>query len=390
LKTKVAFVVQRYGIQVNGGAELHCRWIAEQMQDFWQVNVLTTCALDYLSWENYYPEGVEKINGVIVHRFPVSKPRDIREFNRLSEKIFNAPHSYKDEIAWMEAQGPNSPELLRYLRTKNHYYDVFIFFTYLYATTFWGLPIVENKALLVPTAHDEPPIFLDIFKDFFKRPKGFIFNTLEEKRFLVSLFHISCHYSDVIGVGINFDFSKARKIIFSPALPKRYIVYVGRIEEAKGCKQLFEYWSKYKQSQISDLKLVLVGKPQMKIPERNDIISLGFLSEDEKHAVISKSTCLIVPSFFESLSMTLLEAWLNKKPVLVNGRCIVLKNQCRRSNGGLWYENYGEFKACLNLLLKDEKLNRVLGLNGNRFVNFEYDWDVIKKKYLSLVNSVKV
>jgi glycosyltransferase involved in cell wall biosynthesis len=92
-----------------------------------------------------------------------------------------------------------------------------------------------------------------------------------------------------------------------------------------------------------------------------------------------------MPSKYESLSMVLLEAWHCKKPVLVNGQCEVLKGQCRRSNAGLWYENYEEFSACLNLLLTDGHLRELLGNNGRKFVDMYYSWEIIEKKYLNLI-----
>ncbi len=383
--TRVAFVVQRYGLEVNGGAELHCRWIAELMRDVWDVEVVSTCALEYMTWENYYPEGQDQINGVLVHRFPVNKPRDVTKFNELCEKVFWNPHSREDGINWMKAQGPQSPKLIEYLNDNKKHFDAFIFFTYLYWTTFWGLPLVADKAFLVPTAHDEPPIYLSIFKELFSKPRGFIFNSPEEKDFLVNRFHIDCTYSDVVGVGIQFDVSILKKKSSELKLPRNYVIYVGRVDESKGCKELFEFWKAYKKKDESDLKLVLVGRSQMEIPKRDDIIPLGFLGEEDKFAAISNSRCLIMPSPFESLSMVIMEAWLCNRPVLVNGRCAVLKGQCRRGNGGLWYENFQEFEACLNFILTDENLAKRMAACGKKYTEENYNWDGIKSKYIRLV-----
>jgi len=383
--TRVAFVVQRYGLEVNGGAELHCRWIAELMRDDWDVEVMTTCALDYMTWTNHYPEGEEQVNDILVHRFPVSKPRDVARFNKLCEKVFWNPHSREDEINWMKEQGPNVPKLIEYIHNNEKEFDAFIFFTYLYGTTFWGLPLVADKAFLVPTAHDEPPIYLSIFQELFSKPKGFIFSTPEEKDFLVNKFHIDCTYSDVVGVGIQFGLSFPEDKSLQRRLPGNYVIYVGRVDESKGCKEIFEFWDIYKRNNQTGLKLVIVGRSQMEIPKRDDIIPLGFLSEADKFVAISNSKCLIMPSPFESLSIVLMESWLCNRPVLVNGRCAVLKGQCRRGNGGLWYENFQEFEACLNFILTDENLAKRMAACGKKYTEENYNWDRIKSKYIRLV-----
>jgi glycosyltransferase involved in cell wall biosynthesis len=388
VKPKIAFVVQRYGLEVNGGAELECRLLAELMVENWDITVLTTCALDYMTWENYYPSGVDQINGVRVRRFPVRKPRNIAKFNKLSEKVFNSTHSYNDEIEWMKAQGPDSSDLSHYIQSKIDRFDLFIFFTYLYGTTFWNLPRVDNKAILVPTAHDEPPIYLSIFNELYEKPIGFIFNTPEEKKFLIERFQIDCRNSDVVGVGVQTDRSKMNLCPLKIQLPKNFVIYAGRIDESKGCGELFSHWRRYKQNNHNDLKLILVGRSQMEIPRSDNIISLGFISEAEKFDAISNSKCLIMPSPYESLSIVLLEAWLCDKCVLVNGKCEVLTGQCRRSNGGLWYQNYEEFEACLNFILENEDTSARMAAAGRKYTRANYDWPVIKSKLQALVNNV--
>jgi glycosyltransferase involved in cell wall biosynthesis len=386
MKPRVAFVVQRYGLEVNGGAEFHCRSIAELMSDVWNVTVFTTRALDYYTWKNYYPEGEDVINGVTVQRFSIKQPRNIKKFNRLSKKIYGRPHSLEDELNWMRAQGPDAPDLVEKIEADKDRFNAFIFFTYLYGTTYWSLPEVSHKSLLVPTAHDEPPIYLSLFNELFSKPRGFIFNSPEEKVFLKKKFDIDTSLSDVIGVGIRIDPTIGSNSFYADNLLDNYAIYVGRIEESKGCPQLFEFWERYKAKSDSELQLALVGRPQMKIPRRKDVVSLGFVSEEEKFAAISGAQCLIMPSPFESLSIVLLEAWICGRPVLVNGKCDVLKGQCRRSNGGLWYESYDEFEGCLNFLLTENEIAQKMAANGKRFVDSHYSLDQIKAKYIRLID----
>jgi glycosyltransferase involved in cell wall biosynthesis len=382
---KIVFVVQRYGLEVNGGAEFHCRLVAEHMSKYFDVEVLTTCAIDYMTWKNEYPPGIENLNGVCVRRFPVDYERDVPKFSKFSEKIFGNIHTYEDEIEWMKLQGPYSTKLLNYIKNNKDNYTYFIFFTYLYCTTFFGLPLVKEKALLVPTAHDEPPIYLSIFKSIFKNSKRFIYNTEEEKNFISSQFQVANIPSDVVGVGIDIP-SKIDAVSFVQKYTvDNFIIYVGRIDESKGCKELFDYFIRYKKEKKSSIKLVLLGKTMMKVPEHPDILSLGFVSEQEKFNGIKSTKLLIMPSKYESLSMVLLEAWLCNTAVLVNGKCDVLKGQCIRGNAGLYFESYDEFEGCLDFLLSDDEVRNTLGKNGMKFVLQNYSWESIEKRYISIL-----
>jgi hypothetical protein len=180
-KWRVAVVVQRYGEEVNGGAELHARWLAEHLLPWADVHVVTTCALDYQTWANYYPPGRTILNGVQVHRFAVDAPRDWAAFQRLTAQTVQRQHSVLDELDWMRDQGPVSTPLLNYLQEAYARFDLYIFFTYLYATTFFGLPLVCDKAILVPTAHEEPYLYLSLFRSLFHLPRVIVYNTETEQ-----------------------------------------------------------------------------------------------------------------------------------------------------------------------------------------------------------------
>ncbi len=388
-KPKIAFIVQRCGREVNGGAEAHCLTMARKMKELWDVEILTTCAVDYITWADHYPEGVEIIDGVPVRRFHVDSQRVKEKFDSYSEYIRRNITSVTEEECekWMNLQGPVSTDLLNYIKANRDNYDGFIFFTYLYYTTYYGLPPVSEKAYLVPTAHDEWPIYLPIWDEFFNRPRGFIFNTLEEKTFLEKRFPSVTFRGEIAGVGVDIpeDISSQRfRENYNIAPP--YMLYIGRIEESKGCKELFDYFIRYKKEEASDIKLVLAGKPVMDIPESQDIISVGFIDEKTKFDAIKECEFLINPSPHESLSIVLLEAWSLNRPVLVTEKCNVLVEQCRRSNGGLWYKDYDEFKACTEYLLK----NKNIASEGEKFVKEHYSWDDIKKKYEKTIKNTEI
>lgn len=387
---KIAFVVQRYGEEVNGGAELHCRQVAERLSKYYDVEVITTCAIDYVTWKDEYSPGQEVLNGVTINRFAVDANRNSDRFNRFSEKIFGKPHTKDDEIKWMELQGPYSKRLLEFIADSKDKYDHFIFFTYLYCTTYFGLPLVKDKAILVPTAHDETPIYLDIFNELFQMPEYIFYNTKWEKNFVQSKFKNKHIPNDVIGVGIDtIQNLHPDDFIEKYNIGDPFLLYVGRIDESKGCKVLFDYFLKYNKSHKNELKLVLVGKPVMDIPKNKDIISLGFVTDEDKYNAMSACRILINPSPFESLSMVLLEAWSFNKPTLVNGNCGVLKDHCKLSNGGLYYSDYAEFEACLDLMFSNSELCARMGDNGRCYVGESYGWNVVESKYLRLLDGLK-
>lgn len=383
---RIAFVVQRAGREVNGGSESHCLSIATRMSAHWQVEILTTCALDYMTWNNYYPEGVEQIDGVTVRRFPVESQRDVEYFNQLSMKYHNYPMkmSVTEGKEWMHVQGPWSPDLLDYIKFHQKDYDVFIFFTYLYATTYFGLPLVLDRAILVPTAHDEWPIYLRIWDEFFHKPKFFIFNTPEERDFLIRRFPKVSYKGRVVGITVDRpDDISAERFRKKFGIQEPFLLYIGRIDPSKGCDHLFDYFLDLRKNETVARKLVLLGKAVMPIPNHPDILSLGFVDEQTKWDAIKACDLLIMPSPYESLSMVLLEAWSVGRPVLVNGACDVLVGQSRRAQGGLWYTNREEFRVAIEMM--DSPTREILGRQGQLFVEQEYNWANIERAYLDSV-----
>lgn len=386
MKPKVAFVVQRAGKEVNGGAEHHCLLIAERMCKYWDVEIITTCALDYVTWANHYPEGEESLNGTKINRFKVDNPRNINAFNELSDYL-NSLEYIDNKLAdkWMKAQGPFSSSMLDYIEDKKDTFNAFIFFTYLYAHTWFGLPKVRSKSILLPLAHDEWTIHLDIWKELFQKVNQFVFNTDTEKQFLCSKFE-EVKEGSVIGVTVN------RPINISPQtfrsnynIKDDFIIYVGRVDPSKNCEQLFEYFLNVNVKKgVGPQHLIVLGKANMNIPQTSNIHHFGFVDETTKWSAIAASQFLIMPSLYESLSMVLLEAWAVSKPVLVNGECEVLVHQCRKSNGGFYYKNIEEYEL-FNDALYTKHYSHIMGMNGYNFFQNNYNWNKIEKEYNQLL-----
>jgi glycosyltransferase involved in cell wall biosynthesis len=382
---RLAFVIQRYGEEVNGGAELHCRWLAERLARRHQVEVFATCALDYLEWRNHFRPGTTLENGVTVHRFKVRRRRNMRRFASISNLVFHDTHTRAEEETWVRENGPDSPALLRAVARARGGFDRFLFYCYRYFQSYYGLPLVGAKGILVPTAEEDPAIRLSVFRDFFKTPRGIVYLTQEEQALVEDVGDNRELPSVVIGSGLNLPQADA-----GPGFAERhgllrpFVLYVGRIDKNKGCVNLFAYFRKFLEETKAEVDLVLAGRPVIPIPDHPHIRSLGFISEKEKVAALQDCRLLVMPSPYESLSVITLEAWKLGVPVLANARCRVLAGQCLRSNGGLFYHGYAEFAEGLRLLLDRPELRKTLGEQGRAYVESEYSWETIEERLESL------
>ena len=387
---KLAVVVQRYGADINGGAELHARYVAERLARHAEVEVVTTCARDYVTWRNERPAGIEHVNGLAVRRFPVTQERDPYHFGRLSRRVFDDCHSLADEIAWLQSEGPASPAMIAYLDRAAASFDFILLFSYRYYHAWHGARRVPSKAVLVPTAERDPAIGLAIFGPTFRGVRAVMYNSHEE-RAMINAAARNEHVPGVV-VGIGSDVpsrTDAARFRRKYDIQKAFAIYVGRIDENKGCGELFDFFQRYAATFPRGLDLVLVGSPIMPIPQHPRIHHLGFLSDEDKFDAMAASDLLIMPSYFESLSMVALEAWAVGRPVLANGRCDVLKGQCIRSGAGLYYERYEEFAETLYSLESNGPLHARLGRNGRDYFARHYTWPVIERKYLDMFDRLK-
>lgn len=390
MRKKLAIINQRYGLEVNGGSELYSRQIAERLCKKYDVEVLTSCSLDYVTWSNYYKSGVEEINGVRVRRFPTEHERTPRIFSALDLEMHQNPNvTPQQAYKWMDEMGPFCPKLIEYIKEHHEEYDVFVVVTYLYYTAVRSLPVIGEKAIFIPTAHQEPYIHFKMYEEVFESPKAYIFLTDEEKELVHAKFpNTSEKPYDVMGVGVDVPEVVDDQKFKEKYKLDNYIIYVGRIDQGKDCPRMFDYFIEYKKRNPGDLKLVLMGKAVVDIPQHPDIVSLGFVSEEDKFNGIKGAKALILPSRFESLSISVLEAMTLSVPVIVNGRCDVLKGHCVKSNGGLYYKKYFEFEGCMNYLLSHEVEYMQMCDNARKYVETYFEWDVIMDKFDKMIEKI--
>ena len=387
MKKKIAIINQRYGADVNGGSEYYTKKLAEHLDDYYDVEVLTTTALDYDTWKPYFSAGVNIEDGILVRRFQVERTRNINLFKVINKMVQLFPGFNKLlEPMWIKLQGPYCPQLINYIKENKNHYDTFIFVTYLYYTTAVGLPEVAEKAILVPTAHDEYCIYFHIYEKIFKTPKGIIYLTEEERRFTEQLFKNNNIPHNIAGSGVDVpDQVNSKDFREKYGIYSDYIIYTGRVDTSKKCDEMFQYFTRYIKKNSKDLKLIVVGKMMMEKPVNEQILCLGYLSENDKGSAISGARALIMPSEHESLSLSVLEAMAMGIPIIVNGACSVLVGHCKKSGAGVIYKTYEQFETEIEFLFQDEALYQEMCIAGRRYVRENYNWCSTVNKYRELI-----
>jgi hypothetical protein len=178
---KLACVIHRFGADIAGGSEGHCRLIAEHLASSHDVTILTTTAHDHVTWANHYPAGQSMLGPLKVIRFPVDQPRNLHRFRDVSDQVFSDRASAEDQARWFRENGPVAPALLEFLGQRAAEFDLVLFWSFRYYDAFFGLPLAADRAILVPTAEDDPVIHIDALDRYFALPRGYLFLTPEEE-----------------------------------------------------------------------------------------------------------------------------------------------------------------------------------------------------------------
>ena len=404
---RLLFVVQRYGVDVPGGAERCVREYARRLvARGHDVHVLTSCARSYVDWANHYPTGPEVIEGVTVHRLPVSWPRPHHRFEEANNRVVGSlvaghrvPRYFQE--SWMHLMGPTTPSIEPWIAEHADEFDVAIVYTYLYFTAWRSMAALAGRVPTVfhPTAHAEPYLGLELFDEVFRGCDAFGFLTEEEGELVATRFGrtTATKPSVVTGIGVELsgptggDISQPEIVEFRHRFgigDRPYIVYVGRVDPNKGTGELFQFFSVYKNRRPGPLALVVIGENVAELPPHADVVITGFVDDAVAGAGLAGADVFVHPSYFESFSMVLTEAWAHRRAALVQGGCPVLVGQCARSGGGLAYNGYQEFEAALDALLGDPALRKAVGERGRTYVEQRYEWGPLLGRYEQFLESV--
>jgi glycosyltransferase involved in cell wall biosynthesis len=385
---KLAYVVPRYGPQINAGAEYAVRMLAERLVDQhdWQVEVLTTCAVDTQTWADHLPPGTTVDNGVTVRRFRSESGRHPR-FNALSHAVLGAPEraSTADQRRWLDLQGPCSAGLLA--ATGSTDADLVAFSPYLFQPSVQGVPAVgPHRAVFHPAAHDEPPLRLPVMRKVFAGAAGFVFYTHSERRLVEARFGVGAKPQLVLGLGVEEHPGRAGDARTRLGLGQApYLLSVGRVDNGKGTGALVEFFAAYKARHPGPLRLVVAGDVVDPPTAHDDVVLPGRIDDETKWGLMRGATAFVNPSAFESFSLVVIEAWRAGAPVVVNGRCEATREHCERSGGGLWYQSFAEFEVTIDRLVRDDALRARLATAGGDYVRASFEWPGLIDRYATFL-----
>lgn len=383
---RLGFVVPRFGAGIVGGAEIHCRLLVENLVAHGvHAEVLTTCAVDHLTWKDHLPEGTTVENGVTVHRFRVNPDRDNSRFFELHDRLARGLRSGRaDEIEWM-AQSVWSPGLQRAVEDENRY-DWIIPMPYLFGTTFWAVAARPERTALIPCLHDEAHAWLPSVRAMITAARGCMYNSQGEGVLLARL----APGANMRLVSIGYDEvplpSEDAVAAFCAArgIAPGYLLYAGRREVGKGLPELFAAYERLLAQRPDAPPLALMGRGELAPPAAiaDRVIDLGFVPDEDRDTAFAAAALLVNPSRLESLGMVVLEAWLTGTPCVVNGGSPVLREHCRASGGGLPYRTQDEFVEAMAMLLDDPGLRRRMAGDGAAYVRETYNWARVRERLL--------
>ena len=359
-----------------------------------EVEILTTCVKEFSAdWNrNHFKKGIEKVHGFTLRRFKVRK-RDTAAFDAVNYKIMNGlPITAEEETTYVN-ESVNSPDLYKYMAEHKDEYSLFVFIPYMFGTTYNGMQVCPEKTVLIPCFHDEPYVYMDVYKPVFEKIAGIIYHAQPEYELANRIFDLKNVRQAVLGEGVYTELtSDGERFRNKYGIKDDFILYAGRKDTGKMVHVLIKFFDEYKKRQSSKLKLVLIGGGRIDMPEdavkRGDIIDLGFIDIQDKYDAQAAALTLCQPSQFESFSLVIMESWLNRRPVMVNAKCEITRNFASVTNGGLYFDNYFEFEGALNYLVNHPDIADQMGENGRNYVLSNFAWDVIVERYMNFYKEI--
>ncbi len=375
----IAFVTPRFGPRVVGGSEAVSREIALGLAARgWDVEIVTTCATNHYSWANEVPEGATEEDGVVVHRFETIYELT-RAGRRAQDNIYaGKPTSVDEQVSWLNFPF-RVPNLFHHLLRHAGRYDVVLFSPYLFWTTTICLPLVAEKAVVIPCLHDEPYARLDVMRPVLARPAAVWFLSEPEHRLAHRLGPVAPHHL-VTGAGVNvppsYDADGFRR---RHRLERPFILFAGRRELDKGWPWLLKAFAQAIATDDAGFDLVTIGVGEVKAPTElgGRVVDLGFLDAVERDNAFAAATAYVQPSRMESFSRTIMEAWLAGTAVLAAEGSDVVAWHNEQSDGGMTFRDGATLASCLRDLRRQPDAAAAMAERGRRYVIDNFTWPVV-------------
>ncbi len=419
---KLAFVTPRYGADISCGPEHACRLLAEQVCERHDVDVLTTCARDALTWKNESTEGADRVRGVLVRRFAVNQAHDPDALDELTARLAAEPHSRADEQEWVRRLGPSSPGLVDFLKRQNRNYDAVVFFSLYHATTVQGVAAAPERAVLFPHLQIEPVLRFGLWSEVLGAMRAIGYASAAERRLARGFLRVFHNADEVVGIGVETpaqqtyprhqqdpadnieedeegaapDQLETPEYLAGRGIPFRrrhrlygsFALYGGRVEPDNGCEEMLSYFDSYA-SIDGETALVLMGVKMMKVPDEPYIRMPGVLADRERMIAYEAAEVTLAPDPGDLLGLCVLESLAVGTPVLASARNEAAVEHCRRANAGLYYANRDEFVEGLKMLMTNSRLRERLGQNGRQYVRQNHRWDAVLGRFERLIMRVR-
>ena len=376
---RIGFVPARYGPGLVGGAEIVLREMAHRLHARgWDVEVLTTTALDHFSWADELPAGAAEEDGLPVRRFPVVV-EDSAERAVLERAILSGARlTQHEQQRWMNG-GMRVPDLYHHLLDHGQDYRALIFTPYPFWVTFACSQVVPERSVLWTCLHDEPYARLDIFQPVLTGVAGLFFQTGPEHDLAHQLYSPLAPHAEV-GCGVevpdSYDVEGFRD---RHGISRPFLLYAGRREGAKGWEELLSMFARATVRNDLPFDLVTMGRGPFTAPAEvaDRVIDVGFLPDHDRDSAFAAAAGYLQPSRFEAFSRTVMEAWLAGTPVIANGGSEVVRWHCERSGAGLVYDDEAEFEQCLLFLADAPGAAREMAACGRGYVLDNYTWEQV-------------
>ena len=418
---KLAFVTPRYGADITCGPEHTCRLLAEQVCERHDVDVLTTCARDPLTWKNESTEGADRVRGVLVRRFAVNQPHDTDALDQLTSRLIAEPHGLADEQEWVRRLGPSSPGLIDFLKRHHRNYDVVVFFSLYHATTVQGVAAAADRSVLFPHLQIDPVLRFGLWSEVLGSVRAIGYASAAERRLTRGFLRIFHAADEVVGIGVDTpaqqtyprhqqdpadtvhedeanadEQTEAPEYLAGRGVPFRrrhrlygsFALYGGRVEPDNGCEEMLEYFDSYVATN-GDTSLVLMSVKMMKVPDEPYIRMPGVLPDRERMIAYEAAEVTIAPDPADLLGLCVLESLAVGTPVLACARNEAAVEHCRRANAGLYYANRDEFVQGMSMLMTNSRLRERLGENGRQYIRQHHRWDAVLGRFERLIMRVR-